>query len=264
MKQSIFLLRSNKLSLFNSVQIYFYGIFISLGVFLGYFFSKKRAKKNGIKEEILDSVYLLLIPFSVLGARIYHVLSWLSYYLLFPREVFSIRNGGLGIFGSIIFGILALFLFCKIKKQDFILILDLISPSILLSQAIGRVGNFFNQEAFGPPTDLPWKFYVSPDKRPIEFISFSYFHPTFFYEAILCILAFLIILVLEKNLKPAKGFSSGSYLFSYGLIRFFTEFLRFDTWKIFGFKMAQVISVMFVGIGLYLIKSGMKGQKLIK
>lgn len=235
-----------------------------MGAFLGYLLAKKRLSKFGLKEKDLKTILIILIPSAIVGARIYHVLSWLSYYRLFPGEIFQVWKGGLGIFGAFIASLISLFIFSRINKINFTLLLDLLAPSAILSQAIGRLGNFFNQEAFGPPTNLPWKFYVLPDKRPIDFLNQSYFHPTFFYESILCFLSLAILFYLEKKLKTRSGFSFGFYLTSYGIIRFLTEFLRFDTWEINGVKVAQVISVLFIAIGIYLVMIGIKGKKLVK
>lgn len=251
-------------SLLKSISFNFYGLFICLGILLGYFLAKKRLLKFSIKEKDFETLLIILISTSIVGARIYHLLSWFSYYKLFPNEIFAIWKGGLGIYGSIIFGYLTIFFYSRVKKISLLKLLDFFAPSVLLCQAIGRWGNFFNQEAFGPPTDLPWKFYVVPDLRPINFLNNSYFHPTFFYESLLCLIFLILLLYLEKKLKPKIGFSSGFYLISYGLIRFFTEILRFDTWQIQGIKIAQVISVMFIIIGVCLTRNGIKDKKLVK
>lgn len=245
---------------FGSVTIYLYGVLVALGGVLGYFIARKRVKKFNLSEELIDGLFLILIPSAVIGARIYHILDWFSYYRLFPKEIFYLWQGGLGIYGAIIAGVIGVFTFSKIKKIHFLSILDLLAPSILIAQAIGRIGNLFNLEAFGPPTNLPWKIYVPPDKRPINFLDQSYFHPTFFYEAVLCFLAILIILYFEHRFKPKKGFSFGFYLFAYGLIRFFTEFLRFDTWVVFGVKMAQILSFVFVLLGIHLMRRGLRSK----
>lgn len=246
------------------VNIYFYGIFISLGCLAGYILAKKRLGYFGIKEKEIDSILILLFPFSILGARVYHVLSWLPYYRLFPKEIFSINHGGLGIFGAIASGLLILIFLCKRKNYNLLRLLDLLSLPLLACQSLGRLGNYFNREIFGPPTDLPWKIYIPPENRPINFLNQSYFHPTFLYEAALCLLAIFLLNKLEKKTNYSIGFSFGFYLMSYGTIRFFTEFLRFDTWQIQGIKVAQAISVIFMAVGIYLIRNGVSSKKLVK
>lgn len=251
-------------SLISVISFNFYGFSIFIGLLAGYFLAKKRLSQYNLKDSDLETLLIILVPASILGARIYHLLSSFSYYRLFPQEIFALRKGGLGIYGALLSGILALFFYSRWKKIILLKILDFLSPSILLIQAIGRIGNFFNQEAFGPPTGLPWKFYVSLDLRPTRYLNYSYFHPTFLYESVLCLLACVLLLFLEKRLKPKIGFSSGFYLFSYGLIRFFTEFFRFDTWQILGIKIAQVISLLFIVVGAYLVKNGISKKKLVK
>jgi len=241
-----------------SITIYFYGIFISLGVLLGYLFARKRSPKFNTPKEFLDTLLLILLPSCILGARIYHILSWFSYYKIFPKEIFFLWQGGFGVYGAIIAGLIVIFFFAKFKKIPFLSVLDLLSPSVLIAQAIGRIGNFFNFEGFGPPTNLPWKIYIPPDKRPINFLDQSYFHPTFFYESILCLISLLVILYLESRIKHSPGFVVGLYLAFYGLIRFFLEFLRFDTWVVSGIKIAQVLSLIFIFVALVLIKKMIK------
>jgi phosphatidylglycerol:prolipoprotein diacylglycerol transferase len=131
-------------------------------------------------------------------------------------------------------------------------------------QSIGRIGNFFNQEVFGPPTNLPWRFYVSPNNRPLNWEHYSYFHPIFLYELIFSFIFMLILFYLERRLRPKAGFAFGFYLSSYGLIRFFLEFWRFDTWQIDGVKIGNFFSIAFVIAGLVLINRGIRNRELIK
>jgi len=246
------------------VKIYFYGIFVTLGMILGYILANKRVSKFNISKSLFEKLILFLIPSTIIGARIYHVLSWSSYYRIFPEEILNFWLGGYGNFGAIILGILVIFIFSKLEKISFLLVGDFLSPVVLLIQAVGRIGNFFNLEAFGPPTNLPWKIYIPPDKRPIIFLNQSYFHPTFFYESLLCFLSLGLLLYLERKFDLKEGFSLGFYFVSYGLIRFFTEFFRVDTWQIMGIKVAQILSLFFILTGFALIKSRIVKKKLLK
>lgn len=206
-----------------------------------------------IKFSLIEESLIYGMVFSLIGARLYHVLSSFSYYLKSPLEIFYIWNGGLGIFGAVSGGFLGLYIFSKSKKVNFQRLLNLIFPGMLLAQAIGRIGNFFNREGFGPPTKLPWGVYIPVSLRPIEYISSTFFHPTFFYEAALCLLAFLLFLLAYKKEKKIKyGFAY--YLISYGLIRFFTEFFRIDTWTIYSVHVGQLFSLflIFLGISIYI------------
>lgn len=235
-----------------------------LGGILGYFLAKKRLIKFHISESQFDNTFILLIPTAIIGARIYHVFSSFSYYLKNPIEIFSFRQGGLGIYGAVMADVLLLYFLSKKGKLDLLNFLDLVSPSIFLMQTIGRIGNFFNQEVFGPPTNLPWRFYVSPNNRPFNWEHYSYFHPIFLYESIFSFIFMVYLVYLERRIRPKTGFSFGFYLSSYGFIRFFLEFWRFDTWQINGVKIGIFFSIAFVVVGLTLINRGIRNRKLIQ
>lgn len=243
--------------MFNIFSLPLYGISVFLGSVIAYFLALKRGREKSFSKEKIDRLVFLLIPSSIIGARVYHVLSWYYYYRLFPKEIFFLWQGGLGIYGALIFGIASTYLVSRLQKINFLALADVVSPSFLIAQAVGRVGNLFNLEAFGPPTNLPWKIYIPPDKRPINFLEQPFFHPTFLYESLLCFFAFFLILKVEKKLK--KGGSFGLYLLSYGFIRFFTEFLRFDTWRVDGLKIAHILSLIFILAGAYLIRKSFYG-----
>lgn len=236
--------------LLGKLPFYFYGLLIGVGLVFWYFYIKKYSSEFNISSSKINLLFIILLFSSLIGARIYHVLSWFSYYKIFPKEIFFVWNGGLGIFGALVGGLLGLAVFKLITKSSILDVLNLISPPLLVTQAIGRLGNFFNQEGFGPPTNLPWKFYVPVPKRPINFVDQSYFHPTFLYESILCFLAFTLFLFLKKKGKVKKTSFVGFYFVSYGLIRFFSEFLRLDTWKIFDIQVAHLASLLMVLFGL--------------
>ncbi|HUV72648.1 MAG TPA: prolipoprotein diacylglyceryl transferase [Clostridia bacterium] len=231
---------------------YYYGLFIALGLFFYYLYLKKNSSLSGIEYSLTQKAFFVSLVFALIGGRLYHVLSSLPYYLLHPFEIFYLWQGGLGIFGAILGGLLGIYVFSLMYEIKLIKILNLIAPPLLLAQAIGRVGNFFNHESFGPPTKLPWKVFIPAVNRPPKFVSFSYFHPTFLYESVLCLLAFGVYIFLKKKLKMNE-FGFGYYLLSYGLIRFLTEFLRLDTWKIFDFKLGFLASLIMIGSGVFLL-----------
>jgi len=235
-----------------SFDFHLYGIIISLGILIGFFLTRKRAKLFKIPVNQVEDIYLFLIPTCLVGARAYHVLHQWSYYSRHLGEIIAIWQGGLGIYGAIIGGIIALYIYSRIKKQSFLAFFDLLAPSILLSQAIGRLGNFFNQEAFGPPTNLPWKIYISPEKRPVFWQNYDFFHPLFLYESLLILIGFFILL---RFARPAtKGLALGGYLVIYGNIRLLTEIGRIDTWQVSGLKVAQILSIFSIIGGTYLIR----------
>ena len=171
--------------LLGPVTIHLYGLIIAMAIFLGWFLAKKRAHLYKIPRTIFDDPILLIpLVLAVIGARIYHVLDFWDYYARNLTQVFFIWKGGLGIWGALAGAFLGFYLIAKVKKLDFLKLADLASPSLLLGQALGRIGNFFNQEGFGPPTKMPWGVYIDPVNRPTQYISSTRFHPTFFYEEI--------------------------------------------------------------------------------
>ncbi len=216
-----------------------YGFFVALSLFVLSFYSQKRAPFYGLKAQSVESAYLASLIFALIGARLYHVFSSFSYYLHSPLKILFLWEGGLGIFGGIIGGIIGLGFCSKWKHIDFLKLLNLMAPPLLLVQAIGRVGNFFNHEGFGPPTNLPWKIFIPIEYRPPQFLAHAYFHPTFFYESLLCLLAFLVFVFFIKR----RNLGFVYYLWSYGIIRFMTEFWRWDTWTWNGFKVAQALAL---------------------
>ncbi|RJR24213.1 prolipoprotein diacylglyceryl transferase [Candidatus Microgenomates bacterium] len=233
------------------VKIYFYGVLISLSLVFLYSYAKKNSKNYSLSSQSALSSLAYSLIFSLIGARVYHILDNLSYYNQFPIEAFFVWQGGLGIFGAIIGAFFGILLYSLLKKVKPLSLLNLLFPPLLLAQAIGRAGNFFNFEGFGPPTSLPWKYYVPVFERPLEYLSFSYFHPTFFYEALLCIFAFVIFRSFKKKFSlEEKGFAF--YLVSYGLIRLFSEMFRIDTWQVSNIRVAQVLSLVMVIAGFYL------------
>ncbi|OGD89571.1 prolipoprotein diacylglyceryl transferase [Candidatus Curtissbacteria bacterium RIFCSPHIGHO2_02_FULL_40_17] len=232
------------------IKFHLYGAIIAVAILVGWYLAKKRAHLFKIPQKIFDDPILLLpLFFSLVGARLYHVFDYWNYYSQNLISIIYVWGGGLGIWGGIAGAVFGFFLVAKIKRIDFLSVLDLAAPSLLLGQAIGRIANFINQEGFGPPTDLPWGVYISPDRRPDQFTSFSYFHPTFFYEAILNTFFFTILLVVSRKLK-IKGQIFSLYLVFYSISRFITEFWRIDTATIDTVKVAQVISIIVLTIGL--------------
>lgn len=230
-----------------------YGIIIAIAIYLGYALAKRRAALYKIPKKIFDDP-LLLVPLTlaIIGARAYHVLDYWSLYSKRPVEILYIANGGLGILGAIAGAVFGFWLVCKIRKLNFLSVLDLVSPSLLLGQAIGRLGNYVNQEGFGPPTNKLWGVYISPDHRPYQFANFNYFHPTFFYEAVIDLIFFVLILSLASRFKK-RGQVFALYLMLYSTGRFAVEFWRIDTWMISGLKIAHLISIVAFLVGAYLL-----------
>lgn len=240
------------------LTFHIYGLIIGIAALTGWYVTKSRAHYYKIDKKIFDD-WVLIIPLltSIIGARLYHVLDYWSIYSKNPIDIIKIQNGGLGIWGAIAGGIVAIYYICKAKNINFLRTLDLVAPSMALAQAIGRLGNWINQEGFGPPTTLPWKVYIEPQNRPYQYILTNYFHPTFFYEAALNLVVFVLLICLGKKFnKPGQIFAF--YLIFYSTARFFLEFLRLDTWTIGAVKIAQILSAISIIAGttiLFLAKS---------
>ncbi|MBE6018869.1 MAG: prolipoprotein diacylglyceryl transferase [Clostridiales bacterium] len=233
------------------IAIRWYGILIAAGMLIAVLLSCKRAPRHGLTDEDVLDTALLMLPIGVIGARLYYVLFNLDYYKSFS-SVIDIRSGGLAIHGGLIFGALTVLLVCKHKKIDTLNILDLFIPTVALAQAIGRWGNYFNGEAHGGPTDLPWGILVDGEMV----------HPTFLYESIWCLILFFALSYFDKNKRTAYGQTFALYLLFYSLERFFVEGLRTDSLMIGPFRQAQVISVCAAVFGILLYAYSSK-KKLI-
>jgi phosphatidylglycerol---prolipoprotein diacylglyceryl transferase len=242
---------------FGFIRIYWYGMFIVIGILCGIFITFKLAEYYNLNKEALVDFAFWLIITGVVGARIYHVLLEYDFYLKNPLNIFKIWNGGLAIHGAIIGGVLTIWYLTKKYKLNFWLLGAIIVPAMSLAQAIGRWGNYFNQELFGKPTNLPWGIPISIDNRNLEFYNSQYFHPTFLYESIGDLIIFLILILLhylvikKKIFKDLPNFSYQliffSYLILYSLLRFITEFIRIDSsYVFFGLRWPQIVSMLVV------------------
>src|SRR3989344_1066842 len=184
------------------LTIHLYGLIIAVSIYAGYLLAKRRFSAYRIPRKIFDDPILLLpLVLAIVGARLYHVLDYWLVYSQRPIEIFYITSGGLGIWGAIAGAVLGFWFVAKVRNLNFLSTLDLASPSLLLGQAIGRIGNYVNQEGFGPPTSLPWGVYINPDRRPAIYSQYNFFHPTFFYEAFIDLIFFVLILSLASRLK---------------------------------------------------------------
>lgn len=222
------------------VTLYFYGLILSLATLLAFLTAKFLAYREKFPQDTIDEAAIVLIIPVIFGARIYHLAHFWDYYSENLAQIFFIWQGGTGIIGGIVGGILALFLYSKLKKLPFLKLTDLAAPALALGQSLGRIGNFVNREGFGSPTNLPWGVFITPEKRPENFANLSHFHPTFFYESLGVFLIFLVLIILPFK---KTGSRTGVYLISYSILRFGLEFFRIDTWQVGIIKIAQIISV---------------------
>ncbi len=258
------------------ITIRWYGFLISVSVLIGLFVSKKLAKARNINPDYISEILPSLIIFSIIGARAYYVIfEWRKYsgenfftsLELFNNTIqipsfFAVWEGGIAIHGGLIGGLISIIYFCKSKKINLKTFIDILIPSIILGQSIGRWGNFFNNEAFGVPTNLPWKLFIPIQNRPLEFLNYEFFHPTFLYESLWNLSIFIILIItFNKQNKTdffRPGFISCLYLISYSFGRFWIEGLRTDPLCIGGLppfcdggiRMAQFISIFLFSSGL--------------
>jgi phosphatidylglycerol---prolipoprotein diacylglyceryl transferase len=231
-----------------------YGLLIASAVLIGLALSQRLAKARQLSPDLVGDLLIWLIVGAIPGARLYYVLFQWSYYSQHPDQILAIWKGGIAIHGALIGGTLAAILFSRIKKCSFWRLADIVAPSVILGQAIGRWGNFFNSEAFGSPTDLPWKLLIPEGRRPTGFESVAYYHPTFLYESLWNLMVFGLLMALFVRFPKAKrGTLFLVYAIAYSIGRFWIEALRTDSLMVGPLKMAQMVSlagIIFGSVGL--------------
>lgn len=236
-------------------NVYYYSLCILLGVIVAYILITREGKKQGLPKEFISDLIFYTLIIGILGARVYYCVFNLDYYLANPSEILKIYNGGLAIHGGVIAGLIFVYFYTKKKNVSFIKILDIIAPAVIIAQSFGRWGNFFNQEAHGGITT-----YQNLKNMHIpEFIingmhiEGKYYYPTFFFESIWCLIGFIILMIARKNKNLRKGFQIGFYFIWYGIGRFFIEAFRTDSLMFFGLKIAQIVSLIGILIGIIII-----------
>lgn len=236
------------------IQIYWYSIFIFIALFVGGAFAIYEGKKYHIVEDFTINLLFWGVPISVIGARLYYILFNYSYYRNNPMDIIKLWEGGLAIHGVIIAGFIWLFIYTKKYKVNSMRMLDIVVVSLILGQAIGRWGNFFNQEAHGVEVTRAFleKLYIPNFVIEGMNIFGKYYHPTFLYESAWSFIGF-IFLIIYRNYRYLKiGELTGIYLMWYSVGRFFIEFLRTDSLMIGDFKVAQLVSIALFIIGTIL------------
>ncbi|MDQ3301907.1 MAG: prolipoprotein diacylglyceryl transferase [Actinomycetota bacterium] len=237
----------------------YYGIFIALGIAVGAWITGRELARKGYDRELaLDSLFFV-VPLGLVGARIYHVVTDYDLYQNDPfPAVFMIQNGGLGIYGGVIGGFLGLLIFARMREISPLVFADAAAPGLILAQAIGRWGNYFNQELFGRPSDLPWAIRIASENRPTGFEDATSFHPTFLYESIWNVLVCFVLLWVARRF--AERLKEGDlfllYVSLYSVGRFFVETLRIDPAFLIGGTIRGnllVSSVLALGFAMVLL-----------
>lgn len=245
-----------------------YAICILVGIVAAYLIAAYRFKKRGGDAGKLLDVILWAVPLGIVGGRLFHVATHPGdYFGVYPTiqetlfHVIAVWEGGLAIFGAIILGSFGVWLGSRLNGIRFVSVLDALAPAVILAQGIGRWGNYFNQELFGQATDLPWGLLIEKNGNsafPTEFPAGTLFHPTFLYEFLLNVLAFFLLLGLEKRFNLRWGKLFAAYLVIYSVIRFFVESIRLDPSAVFyGLRTNQwsAVAGIIIGIGLFYIQS---------
>ena len=233
--------------------IHFYGVIIMFGAILAAWLATVEAKRRGHNPDVVWDVMPWLLIAGIIGARIWHILTppasmvemgiTTQYYLTHPLDAINIRAGGLGIPGAVMGGALALWLYTRKKKLSFASWVDIIAPGLALAQAVGRWGNFINQELYGAPTNLPWAIFIEPSRRLAEYMDVAYYHPMFLYESLWNLMNMAVLLILGRKLKEKlfRGDIFLIYLFIYPIGRFLLEFIRLDPSNVGGINANQTI-----------------------
>jgi len=225
------------------LSIRWYGLLMATAMALGLWLAYREAKRRGADPESLLKTAEWALLGGLVGARLYYVAFNWAYYSQFPRKIVAVWEGGLAIHGGLLGGLLVGGIYAWSKRLPLARYLDVVAPSLALGQGIGRWGNFFNQEAFGTPTDLPWKLYISPPHRPLEYAQVEYFHPTFLYESLWDLVVFgLVAFVLRDRLARAPGSLFLAYVGLYSIGRLLVEALRTDSLMFGSIRIAQLVS----------------------
>ena len=247
------------------LTIRFYGIIIMLGVLAAAWLASKEAKRRGLNADLVWDGLIWVIIAGVIGARLWHVLTptptdiaaglTTKYYFTHPLDMLAIWKGGLGVPGAVIGGAIAIIIFARKRNLDVLVWLDIAAPPLALAQAIGRWGNFVNQELYGPPTDLPWGIPIDPPYRLPGYEQYTHFHPLFLYESLWSLTNMAILLWVgrrfQKNLIPGDIFLG--YLIIYPMGRFLLEFIRLDSAQIAGINANQTFMLVVAAVAAFVI-----------
>lgn len=242
------------------VRVHFYALFILLGITVAILVGAKRFKSRGGESAMILDIALWAVPFGIIGGRFYHVITHWDFYFHQGADlskVFAIWEGGLAIYGALAFGTVGAYLGARSAGVKFLAFADAIAPGILLAQALGRLGNYFNNELFGLPTTLPWGLEISTsnDAYPQGFPAGVLFHPTFLYEMIWNTIGFVALILLDRRLKLQWGQMFAAYLMVYSLGRAFIESIRIDPSEVYFGLRTNVWSAIFglaIGLALFI------------
>lgn len=245
------------------ISIHWYSILLFIAILIGSNLAIKEAKKHGFEEDFMVNLLFLTVIIGIIGARIYYVIFNFDYYQNNLLEIFKVWNGGLAIHGGIIAGLITIAIICYKKKVNLLKILDYLVVGLIIAQAIGRWGNFFNGEAHGAITSLNYLESLHLPKFIIEgmYINGNYYIPTFLYESVWCFIGFIIMLIVRRKKFMNIGYLTSFYLVWYGVERFFVEGLRTDSLMFLSLRVAQLVSLIMIIIGIVIFIYSLKKSK---
>lgn len=238
-----------------NLTVTWYAIFILSGIMVAYILINKESKKYNISSSFVSNLIFWCVIFGIIGARIYYVLFNLDYYMQDPIEIIKIWNGGLAIHGGIIAGIITLVVYCKKYKINILKMTDIACAGVIIAQAIGRWGNFFNGEAHGGIVSRAFLESLHLPNFIIEgmHIGKYYYAPTYLYESILNVIGFILLIIIRKLKKTKLGNITALYLIWYGIVRFIIESMRTDSLLLGNMRIAQLISIIMIIIGIIML-----------
>ncbi|HAD24053.1 MULTISPECIES: prolipoprotein diacylglyceryl transferase [Kandleria] len=234
-------------------NIRYYAVCILLGALFAYQLGRYRFKKLGYAPNILSDYFFGVMVTGIIGARIWYVIfMWKELYASHPEDIIAIWHGGLAIQGGLFTGLIYSVYYFKKHQIDFFVAGDAIMPGVLIAQACGRWGNFFNQEAFGGEVSLSFLKGLHLPSFIVDhmYIEGAYHHPTFLYESVGNVILFLLIILVVKRISKKNGIQFFSYFVGYGIVRFFVEGMRTDSLMLGSLRMAQIISLIFIVCGI--------------
>lgn len=260
------------------IPIRYYGIILMLGALAGAWLATREARRRGEQADLVWDGLIWVLFGGIIGARIWHILTpppsmvarglTTEYYLTHPLDALAIWNGGLGIPGAVIGGLLALYWFARRNKLNFAVWADIAAPGLALGQAIGRWGNFVNQELYGAPTNLPWAISIDPEYRLPEYRDVASYHPIFLYESIWNLINMALLLWIARRYKdrllPGDVFIT--YLIVYPIGRFMIEFIRLDSSTVAGINANQTVAlaVGLVALSAMFIRHRIRSRSLVE
>jgi prolipoprotein diacylglyceryl transferase len=235
----------------NLGPFHMYGVILAVGVLVGVYVAEQRWRRRGYPKDGIYDIAFWVVIWGVIGARVYHVITDYQRFEDDPWRAFQIWRGGLSIWGAVIGGALAVIVITYRRKLPTLAVMDCMSVGIVLAQAIGRWGNYFNQELFGKPTTLPWGLEIAPQNRPVGYLQHATFQPTFLYESLACLAIAGILLFVERRARLKLGQTFALYVVLYTFARFFFENMRIDpAHDIAGMRVNAWVSVFLFVFGV--------------